>query len=267
MSWHHRFVHPKNIILGISGDFDSRAVEAMLHQDFDSWPKGPAAPKLQLSFHGPKPGVYFADKSDVTASLVLMVDLGITRDNPDYYATQVFNQFFGGSFSSRLFSNIRSKKGLAYAVGGGIQADYDHPGTLGLFLGTKSRTTAAAIDAFNEELDALKTNPSTPEELNKAKNAILNSFVFRFDSKEKVLRERMTYEFYGYPEDFLEKYRAGIEKVTQSDVDRVAQKYVHKDKMALLVVGKAADFDRPLSSFGPVNTIDISIPPPPGEKK
>ncbi len=267
VSWHHRFVHPKNIILGISGDFDSRAVEAMLHQDFDSWPKGPAAPKLQLSFHGPKPGVYFADKSDVTASLVLMVDLGITRDNPDYYATQVFNQFFGGSFSSRLFSNIRSKKGLAYAVGGGIQADYDHPGTLGLFLGTKSRTTAAAIDAFNEELDALKTNPSTPEELNKAKNAILNSFVFRFDSKEKVLRERMTYEFYGYPEDFLEKYRAGIEKVTQSDVDRVAQKYVHKDKMALLVVGKAADFDRPLSSFGPVNTIDISIPPPPGEKK
>jgi zinc protease len=267
VSWHHRFVHPNNIILGISGDFDARAVEAMLHQAFDSWPKGPTAPKLQLSFHGPKPGVYFAEKSDVTASLVLMVDLGITRDNPDYYAIQVFNQFFGGSFSSRLFSNIRSKKGLAYAVGGGIQADYDHPGTLGLFLGTKSRTTAAAIDAFNEELDALKTNPSTPEELTKAKNAILNSFVFRFDSKEKVLRERMTYEFYSYPEDFLEKYRTGIDKVNQADVDRVAQKYVHKDKMALLVVGKAADFDRPLSSFGPVNTIDISIPPPAGEKK
>jgi len=267
VNWHHRFVHPNNIILGISGDFDSRAVEAMLHQVFDSWPKGPPAPKLQLSFHGPKPGIYFAEKSDVTASLVLMVDLGITRDNPDYYAAEVFNQFFGGSFSSRLFSNIRSKKGLAYAVGGGIEADYDHPGTLGLFLGTKSSTTAAAIDAFNEELDALKTSPSTPEELTKAKRAILNSFVFRFDSKEKVLRERMAYEFYGYPEDFLEKYRAGIEKVTQSDVDRVSQKYVHKDKMALLVVGKAADFDRPLSSFGLVTTIDISIPPPAGEKK
>jgi zinc protease len=242
-------------------------VEAMLHQAFDSWPKGPAAPKLQLSFHGPKPGVYFAEKSDVTASQVLMVDLGITRDNPDYYATQVFNQFFGGAFNSRLFSNIRSKKGLAYAVGGGIQAEYDHPGTLRLFLATKSRTTAAAIDAFNEELDALKTNPSTQEELSKAKNAILNSFVFRFDSKEKVLRERMTYEFYSYPEDFLEKYRTGIEKVTQADVDRVAQKYVHKDKMALLVVGKAADFDRPLSSFGQVTTIDTSIPPPAAEKK
>ena len=74
----------------------------------------------------------------------------------------------------------------------------------------------------------------------------------------------MTYEFYGDSENFLEKYRNGIEQVTQQDVDRVAQKYVRKDKMALLVVGKAADFDRPLSSFGSVNTIDISIPPAAG---
>jgi len=264
INWHRRYVHPNNIILGVSGDFDSSTIEAMLHQAFDSWPRGPAAPGPQISFHGPRPGVYFAEKNDVTASLVMMVDLGITRDNPDYYAIEVFNQFFGGSFSSRLFSNIRSKKGLAYAVGGGVGAEYDHPGTTGLFLATKSHTTAAAIDAFNEELDALKTNPSTPEELAKAKRAILNSFVFRFDSKEKVLRELMTYEFYGYPEDFLEKYREGIETVTEQDVDRVAQKYVHKDKMALLVVGKGADFDRPLSFFGPVNMIDISIPPAPG---
>jgi zinc protease len=260
MNWHHTYVHPNNIILGVVGDFDSKAMEAKLREAFDSWPKGPAAPKSQLSFHGPKPGIYFVPKDDVTASTVQMVDLGTTRDNPDYFAIEVFNQFFGGSFASRLFSNIRSKKGLAYAVGGGVGTEFDHPGVLRLFMGTKSHTTAAAVDAFNEELAALKTNPATPEELTKAKEAILNSFVFRFDSKEKVLRERMGYEFYGYPADFLEQYRAGIEKVTREDVARVAQKYVHKDRLAILVVGKAADFDRPLSSFGPVATLDISIP-------
>jgi len=106
-----------------------------------------------------------------------------------------------------------------------------------------------------------------PEELAKARGALLNSFVFRFDSREKVLRERMTYEFYGYPEDFLEQYRAGIEKVTQEDVARVAQKYIHKEQLAILVVGKPADFDRPLSFFGPVATVDISIPPPAGGRK
>jgi hypothetical protein len=196
-----------------------------------------------------------------------MVDLGTTRDNPDYYAIEVFNQFFGGSFSSRLFSNIRSKKGLAYAVGGGVGTEYDHPGVLRLFLGTKSHTTAAAIDAFNEELDALKTKPATSEELTKAKEAILNSFVFRFDSKQKVLRERMAYEFYGYPADFLERYRAGIGKVSIEDVSRVAGKYIHKDMLATLVVGKAADFDKPLSTYGAVTNIDVTIPPPPGAPK
>jgi hypothetical protein len=260
LSWHQRYVHPNNIILGVVGDFDSTAMEAKLREAFESWPKGPAVPKIQTSFKGPRPGIYFVQKDDVTASTVQMVDLGTTRDNPDYYAIGVFNEFFGGGFSSRLFSNIRSKKGLAYAVGGGVGTEFDHPGILRLFLGTKSNTTGAAIDAFNVELDALKTNPAMPEELTKAKESILNSFVFRFDSKEKVLRERMSYEFYGYPADFLEKYRAGIEKVTQQDVARVAHQYIHKDQLALLVVGKAADFDRPLSSLGPVTTLDISIP-------
>ena len=262
LNWHRSHVTPNNIILGVVGDFDSSTMEARLREAFGSWSKGPATAKREDEFKRPKPGTYFVPKDDVTASIVQMVDLGTTKDNPDYYAIEVFNEFFGGSFSSRLFSNIRSKKGLAYTVSGGVGTDFDHPGALRLFMGTKSGTTAAAIDAFNEELDALKTNPALPEELAKAKDSILNSFIFRFDSKEKVLWERMTYEKYGYPADFLERYRAGIEKVTQADVTRVAQKYMHKDKLALLVVGKAADFDRPLSTFGPVTTLDISIPEP-----
>ncbi|HXW17493.1 MAG TPA: pitrilysin family protein, partial [Candidatus Acidoferrales bacterium] len=266
IAWHDRYVHPNNIILGVNGDFDSKAMETTLRTSFESWPKGPTLTKEQLSFHGPKPGIYFVQKQDVTASTVQMLDLGTTRDNPDYYAIEVFNEFFGGSFASRLFSNVRSKKGLAYHVGGGIRSNYDHPGMLQISMNTKSRTTAAAIDALNEEIDALKTNPGTPQELAKAKEAILNSFVFRFDSSEKVLRERMTYEFFGYRSDFLEKFRAGIEKVTVQDVARVAGKYVHKDRLAILVVGNAPDFDRPLSSFGPVTTLDVSIPPPPGAK-
>ena len=266
VNWHQSHVAPNNIILGVVGDFDSQTMEAKLREAFGSWAKGPALSQRKDSFKEPKPGTYFVAKDDVTASVVQLVDLGTTKDNPDYFAIEVFNEFFGGSFSSRLFSNIRSKKGLAYSVSGGVGTDYDHPGMLRLFLGTKSGTTAAAVDAFNEELDALKTNPALPEELAKAKDSILSSFIFRFDSKDKVLWERMTYEKYGYPADFLERYRSGIEKVTQADLARVAQKYIHKEKMALLVVGKAADFDRPLSSFGTVTPLDITIPEPSAKK-
>ena len=97
-----------------------------------------------------------------------------------------------------------------------------------------------------------------------AKDAILNSFVFNFDSPEKVLRERMAYEFYGYPADFLEQFRSGIEKVQKAILTRAAAKYLHKDQLAVLVVGNTEQFDKPLSSLGTVTNVDITIPPPPG---
>ena len=260
--WHGAHVHPNNIILGVEGDFDSSAMEAKLQSAFGSWPKGPAAVPANVSFKEPNAGVYFVEKSDVNQSNIRMVELGTREDNPDYYAIEVMNEIFGGSFSSRLMQNIRTKKGLAYSVGGGVGTAFDHPGLFQVSMGTKSGTTAAAIDALFEEVEGIKTHPATTEEMKKGKDAILNSFIFRFDSKAKVLAERMSYEFYGYPADFLERYQAGIEKVTQADVARVAAEYVHKDRLAVLVVGKASDFDKPLTSFGPVTTLDITIPEP-----
>jgi len=267
VNWYHTYVHPNNVILGVVGDFDSKVMEEKLRAAFGSWERGPALPPLQVAFNGPKPGIYFVPKDDVNQSSIRMVGLGIRRDNPDFYAIEVLDQIFGGSFSSRLTEDIRTKKGLAYEVWGGIGTAFDHPGLFQIGMGTKSGSTAAALEALDEEIDALKTRPPTAQELKKAKDSILNSFVFEFDSKAKVLDERMSYEFYGYPADFLERYRAGIEKVTLQDVQRAADKYVHRNQLAVLVVGKASEFDRPLASFGPVTTLDVSIPAGGGNSK
>lgn len=260
LSWHDKYVHPNNIILGVVGDFDAKQMEAKLRQAFDSWPKGPSMEEARIDFPPTHPGVYFAAKEDVNQSEIRMVSLGIRRDNPDYYAVEVMNQALGGGFASRLFNDLRSKRGLAYSVGGGLGAAFDHPGVFGVGIGTKSQTTAEASQGLIDELNGMKTSPPTDAEIQYAKDSLLNTFVFNLDSPDKVLRERMNYEFYGYPADFLERYRAGIEKVTRADVERVAQKYIHPEQMALLVVGKAADFDKPLSTFGKVTTLDISIP-------
>jgi len=204
---------------------------------------------------------YYAAQSSIE-----MVDLGIDRRNPDYYAIEVMNELFGGGFSSRLFVSIRTKQGLAYSVGGGVGTAFDHAGITRFAMGTKSGTTAAGIEALRKEMDKLITGTVQPLEMKKAKDAILNSFIFEFDSKQKVLAERMRYEFYGFPPNFLEQFRAGIEKVTNADVARVAAKYLHKDQLAVLVVGNTAEFDKPLSSLGTVTNVDITIPPPPAEK-
>src|SRR5207302_2498351 len=117
-----------------------------------------------------------------------------------------------------------------------------------------------------DEIGRLKTVPPTPEEMRMAKDQELNSFIFRYDSREKTLNEQVILAFYGYPPDFLEKYKDGIEKVTAADVTRVANKYIDVKKLATIVVGNEAEIKPPLSTLGKVTNVDIAIPPPPRGK-
>jgi zinc protease len=266
IDWHDKHFAPNNIILGIVGDFDTKQMQQVLTQTFASLPKGTPYSPPQIPVPGPKPAIYLAEKDDVNQSAIAMIGLGIRRDNPDYFAVRVMNEIFGGGFSSRLFKNLRSKQALAYDVGGGIGAAYNHRGLIDISMGTKSTSTAKAIAGLYQQIDDLLKNPPTQQELSQAKDSILNGFIFAYDSPDKILNERMIYELYGYPADFLERFRAGVEKITVDDVSRVAHKYIDKSKLAVLVVGHPADFDKPLTTFGAVTKLDISIPPPPGEK-
>src|SRR6202158_5563158 len=220
--WHAKYVHPNNIILGISGDFDSAAMEARLRAAFYSWPKGPVTPrKNEIKYTPASPGYYLVEKEDVNQSTIHMVGLGTTRDNPDYYAISVFNEAFGGGFSSRLFNDIRTKRGLAYAVGGGVRTNFGGPGILKVAIGTKSQSTIEAIQAADEDIANLSKQPITDDEIQHAKDAILKPFVFRLDSPDKILAERMTYEYYGYPPDWLGKYPGGVQKNYSAELNRV----------------------------------------------
>lgn len=265
IGWHEKYVHPANIIFGIWGDFDSATMEQLIRKTFAEWPAGTRGEEPKMAFTPAKPGLYFVNKEDVDQSTIEMVGLGITRKDPDYYPVVVMNEILGGGFASRLFVNLRSKLGLAYSVGGGIGSSWNHRGMDDFSAATKSASTKEMIDGLRHELNDLLVNPPTPVEMKRAKDSILNSFVFNFDSKEKVLAEKMRYEFYGYPLDFLENYRSQVEKVTIDDVNRVAKKYIHPDQYPTLVVGNSTQLDNQLTSLGPVTNIDIAIPPPPGE--
>ena len=264
-AWHARTVVPNNIIIGISGDFDSAAMEAKLRAAFEPLPRGEAFKTATVNFTDPKHGVYFVNKDDVNQSNVLIVGIGTERSNPDYYALSVMNEIFSGGFGSRVVQNVRTKLGLAYSVSGAFGASYDHPGVFYVIAGTKSPSTVAATQAMLDELGRLKTEPPTAAELSKAKDQVLNSFIFNYDSPEKTLNEQMTLAFYGYPSDFLEKYKTGIEKVTAADVSRVANKYIDPSKLAIIAVGNQSEITPKLDTLGAITPIDITIPPPPGK--
>ncbi len=264
-AWHDRTLKGK-LIVGISGDFDPAAMEAKVRAAFEGLPQATPEPPRHDSFPGPTPGVYFIDKEDVNQSNVQIVGLGIDRRNPDVAAVAVLNEILGGGFGSRLFQKIRTQQALAYAVGGGFGLEYDHPGAFHVEVLTRSEKTVEATQLALEQIADLDTKPFTADELKRAKDDILNSFLFRYDTKEKVLEERERLEFYGYPADYLETYQAGLEKVTLADVAAAAKKYVHLDKLAILVVGNGPEINQSQSiealGMGAPKPIDITIPMP-----
>jgi zinc protease len=262
-AWHYRTIGGK-LIVSVSGDFDPAAMEAKLRAAFEGLPAVKIAPARHDDFAGPKPGVYFIDKEDVNQSNIEIVGLGTDRRNPDVPALAVMNEILGGGFASRLFQKVRTELGLAYAVGGSYGYAWDHPGTFHAMVLTKSTTTVDATKAAMAEIDGLTTRPFTEEELARAKDNILNSFLFRYDTREKVLAERVRLEFYGYPADYLETYRAALEKVTVADLNAAAKKYIQPGKLAILVVGNEPEIKPSLEELklGPVQAVDITIPMP-----
>ena len=170
------------------------------------------------------------------------------------------NRILGSGFTSRLFREVRSRQGLAYSVFGYFSANYDHAGIFYVGCQTRSESTVQAIQAMKAEVVKMTQAEVTVEELELARESFLNAFVFNFDSRGEIVNRLMTYAYYGYPPDFLEKSKEGIEKVTQDDILRVAKKHLHPDQMQILTVGPAQDFEEALSALGPVNEIDITIP-------
>lgn len=263
--WHRRTVIPNGMIVAVSGDFDPAAMEGKLRAAFSPLTRGTAFERKDAGYSEPKPGVYFVEKSDVDQSNVVLVGQGTERSNPDFYALSVMNEIFSGGFSSRVFQDVRTRLGLAYSVEGSFGASYDHPGVFYVQAGTKSESTVAAAKAMLDEVSKLRTEPASADELRRAKDQVLNSFIFHYDSPDKTLAEQVTLAFYGYPSDFLEKYKAGIEAVTAADISRVANKYVHPEKLAVLVVGNSSEIKPALGELGKVTPIDVTIPPPPAE--
>jgi len=222
----------------------------------------PPFPKVKFDY---KPGTYFADKDDVTQTTFTMGQPGGVLNSPDLAALEVMSDILGGGFNSRLFKRIRTKLGYAYSVGAGWGAHYDHPGLFEISGSTKSSTTVASIQAAREEVERMRRELVTAEELETSKETVLNGFVFAFDTPGKTLGRLLNYYYYGYPPDFIFQYQKAIQAVTREDVLRVAKQYLDPARFVVVAVGNTKEFGEPLDKLGTKPMpIDLTIPMPPG---
>ena len=263
IAFYQRYYFPKNIMLAVYGDFTAADMKDKLEKLFADWKvEQPAVPPFPAVTAKPAPGVYFAPKEDVTQTFFSIGELGGTLRDPDYPALEVATNILGEGFSSRLVSRIRTQLGYAYSIGASWAANYNFPGTFRIGGSTKSMTTVETVQAIREEVDKLRTTEVTEKELDEAKQAVLNSFVFFFDSPSKTLNRVMRYEYFGYPKDFLFQYQKAIAGVTRADVLRVAKEHIHPEQLAIVAVGNPKEFGKPLTTLGRVTELDLTIPEP-----
>jgi predicted Zn-dependent peptidase len=255
---HRKYYHPNNVILSVAGDFDRDEMLTKLNRAFSGWKKEEVSvPQVNAPNPDSKPEVLFVEK-DINQSVIRMGHLGIDKNNPDLYAIRVMDSILGSSgFNSRLMTEIRTNQGLAYNVDSYFDIGRRFIGSFVAETETKAGSTAKTIGLMEEIIAGMTKAPVTDEELKLAKDSIINSFIFGFTNTAGVANQLARLEYYSYPKGYLENYRDNIAKVTKEDVLRVARKYLHPDRMVIMVVGNEKKLDKPLSTFGAVKEIKL----------
>ena len=255
-----RLFCPQNFVIGVSGDFQERQIIAALERQFRGWtsckPGLRDVPPLQFA-QGPR--IVLLEK-DVNQTNIRMGHGGGVRvaDNPDYFASQVADFLLGGSgFTSRLLSRVRSDSGFAYSAFSSWGADTKREDQFFAGAQIRAEKTVAGIGLMRNTIGSMATEPVTAQDVKLAQDNEVNSFVFRFENASQVVAQQLSYAVDGLPANWFDIYLRGIQAVTPQQVLQVSQRYLHPDKMVIVVVGKPSSFDKALSALGQVTPMAV----------
>jgi zinc protease len=256
---------PRGSVVVIAGDFNLDRIPETARALFSQWKETAARESTseQASHQFPHPEVrrvYLIDRPGSEQADIRIGGLGITRGHPDYFPLLVTNAILGAGTNSRLFMNIRERKGFAYDVYSSVDS-MRYAGTV--FGGAQTRTevTARAINEVLGEFDRLGKIRVTHSELQGAKN-YLNGLFSLVLSTQGGVAERMAQRYLlDLSGNYLETYRSRIESVTPEQVQRAATKYLRVDRPAVVVVGDASKLKNQLESIGPVEVLNIEGKP------
>jgi zinc protease len=174
---------------------------------------------------------------DLPQSTVRFGMAGLLRKDPDFVAATVMNHILGGgSFTSRIWQEVREKRGLAYSVSTGL---YPYRNA-GLFFGgtaTKNERVKEAIDVIEAEIARMAEKGPTREELKKALSYLTGSYALRFDTSTKIANQLTMIQVEGLGIDYIDRRNADFERVTLADVKRVAKRLLAPGALLVTIAG------------------------------
>ncbi|OHB95276.1 MAG: hypothetical protein A3I59_05480 [Planctomycetes bacterium RIFCSPLOWO2_02_FULL_50_16] len=252
VQFHKRHYLPNNSILTVVGDIEPVSTLAAIKETFGDWKVGeipesmpPSVPKIA----GYK--IRLVDKPDLTQTEICVGHPGIRRTDPDYISLLLLNNILGGGPASRLYTNIRAEKGLSY----GASSSFDARRLQGPFsvrTYSKNETALEALWLVLDELRKLKAGGVTAEELADAKSYYIGHFALGLETPAQIASKIIEQEFYGLPEDYLEKYLENIRAVSREDVNRAAERFLDPQNLVIVLVSRAEDTLKDAKTLGEV---------------
>ncbi len=271
LAFHRKYIHPGNMMVAVSGDFDRAEMLKKLEKAFADWPAGEKSPRtFAKPAFDPKPGVYVIHKDDVNQGRVSVGHRGIMRGTPDEFALQVMNGILGASgFRSRIVAKVRSDEGLAYNTGSAFGQGIYWPGNFRAWFQSKSNSCAYATRLVLDEIERIKKEKVSQADVDDTVKFYVESLPQRFESKMAILETYSSDEYTGRDSKYWQSYVENLKKVTPDDVQRVAQKYLKPDQLVILAVGDAEAIvtggydkakDLRFDSFGQVKRLPLRDP-------
>lgn len=247
ITFYKTYYTPSNATLVIVGDLTKDELDNLLEKYFSVW----CCPILQKEIKNLEPKIkgnkpIIIDKDTMQATLILG-HIGISRDNPDYYAVSVMNYILGGGgFASRLTKTIRDDMGLTYYVYSLFSINKEK-GLFEIFVQTKNENLKKTVMEIIKQLNKIQTDYVSDTELNDAKTYLIGSLPRKLESNHKIADFLRSVEFFRLGDDYIEKYIKHIKSLTKEDIKRVAQKYLSPNNLTTVVVGKKEKIDLPIS--------------------
>jgi zinc protease len=241
VDFHRKVMAPDNLTIAIVGDFDSVEMEKFLttlagKSKARKAPPVPALPRIPA----PRASKEYISIPGSAQLQFFMGHTGITRDHPDYHALLVMDHVLGTGpgFTDRLSARLRDREGLAYTVRAEICSSADRvPGVFACYIGTDAGNLTRVEQEFREEIDRLRKEAASAQEVADAKSYLLGSLPFKYDGLGALAEQLVTAERFGWKADHLDKFRKAVSEVTPEMVLEVARKHINPEKFHLVAAG------------------------------
>jgi len=250
-----------NVLVGAVGDVKANDVRKAMEKYFGGLQAGtPEKVALANPPELAKTKIFLYHRPGAVQTEIYIGHIGLKPDNPDWPAVNVGNRILGGGSDARLFMNLREAKGWTYGAYSGMAREKDY-GSFQAHAAVRTEVTDSAVTEFMKEIERIKTEPVTENDLNNAKSYLIGNFPIQIETPEQIAGKVVENKIVGLGKEELETYRTRLEAVSIGDVTRVMGKYLHPDRSYIVLVGDALQTYDKVSKIAPVELFDIAGAP------